>query len=780
VTTKILRNISILLIYLLFTPFVVNAAWEKVTPYNNYLTNVETTPWGLLVGEFDTRIWLTPPPLNDVYISKDLGQSWIPLGLTGRGVKDIKFFKGKIYAVTYYVMENKVGLFVSENLGKTWKQIGPMFSPTKVNRDSQTIYLGGENHGLWISRDEGVTWIQKLGTGQFGPYIKAIESSENITFVTTIDKTYKTLDNGSLWEEVVFLNNKGIEHFCIEGNLIFAGSSGTAGLYKSINLGVTWEKIQSFGNYAVGDLVFYNNQLYAGRVNPFLSNIYTVYKSNDLGTSWEDTVLNVPSMKWVIDMAWIFSEPSYLYAISVNNGIHKFTIPKQSPEKLEFLGIPWRNGSSNELIDKITAFFDHEYPLLGYGYFKEPKETNTTTLNFYGDRGNEPKLYYSSHNGTDYALNYGSEIIAPADGTAFYYSCPDCGNSIKINHLNGYQTIYMHLQKTGLITLGSNVSVSSGVFIGKVGMTGKTNGPHLHFEVLQNGLYPNGLVDPYGWLDLKSSDPWPLFSWQDFLGQHNGTRSVYLWKNEPSNLSGLIIGSGNLTLDNKTVSWDHSPTFSQTVSLKNYFQPTIPSSQSNLAYVPNSSILVDAYDFLGGKILSFSETAKIIINFSGSDLSKIVKETVKIYFWNGVTGLWEYIPTVLDLISNTATGETYHFSNFVLLGEKADSSPPVTQIIVSGSKNANWFTEFPTVELSAVDPESSQTTIFFTLEGETGWEEYLSPFSVNKEGIINIQFRSMDEKGNIEETQNYVIQIDTQNKGKKIVRVKNAGFITIW
>jgi murein DD-endopeptidase MepM/ murein hydrolase activator NlpD len=753
----------------------VKAYWEKTHPFNNYLTSVETTPWGMLLGEFDTRIWLNPPPLNDIYFSNDLALTWLPLGLAGRAITDIKFFNGTIYAATYYVLNNKNGLFVTSNLGKTWKQVGPMFSITKVNRDPKTIYLGGENNGLWISQDEGITWVQKIGSGQYGPNIKAIESFEDITFVTTVDKTYKTLDHGTTWEEITFFSSKSIEHFCELKDIFFAGSSGTQGLFKSLDHGLTWTKIQSFGNYAAGDVLCYGDKLYAGRINPLFPNLYTVYESGDSGNTWNDTQLNTPSSQKVIDVAWAFSDPVNLYAISLNNGVYKYKITAPAPAKLPFLEIPWAIKTSAELFDKITSFFDHEYPLLGYGYQEEPVWANDTTVNFYGERLEEPEMYYSSHNGMDYALPYGEEILAASDGIASYYSCSGCGNSVKIEHPNGYESIYMHLQKTGLITGSGPVQVSAGDMIGKVGMTGNTNGPHLHFEVLNNGLFPGSLTDPYGWLNSKSEDPWPLFSWQDLLGQHNGTESYYLWKYEPPTASYFIAGSGELKLENKTLIWSGSSTPSQTVFLKNYFQPRVPELQKNLKYVPNTSIQLEAYDLLGQDITSFSNPVKIKVNFLDSDLAGIVRDSIKIYFWDLVNKLWKPLPTILDLISNTATAETYHFSNFVLLGEKTNTAPPSTLFNISGTKIGNWLIEYPILEFTVQNPTSSQTT-FFTTGGETEWEEYLNPVTIQLEGVINLQYRSQDTYGNLEKTQNYVLQIDTKGKGKKTVVIKGSVF----
>lgn len=756
----------------------VRAEWDKVNT-NIYLTSVETSPWGILVGEFDTRIWLNPPPLNDIYLSKDFGQNWIPLGLTGRGIKDLKYFDGKIYAATYYVRDSKNGLFVTEDFGKNWQQVGPMFSLSKVNRDTKTIYMGSENRGLWVSQDEGANWTQKIGSAGFGPDIRTIESFEDITFVATPDKVYKSIDYGTTWNEVIPLNNKDIAHFCKTENIIFAGSSGTLGAYKSSDNGVTWTKINSLGNDAIGDLVFYEGKLFAAKINPNIYDTYTVYVSEDFGSTWTDTKLNIPSAKRITDISWTFFNPYYLYAVSLNYGLFKYLPEKPVFETLPFLEIPWKNSQPDQLIDKITSFFDHKYPLLGYDYFSEPAVDKNTTLNFYGDERAEPEMYYSSHNGTDYGLSYGTEITASAGGTASNYYCPACGNSIKITHPNGYQSVYMHLQKTGLAVTNGQVLVNTGDTIGKVGMTGNTNGPHLHFEIIKDGLYPDKLTDPYGWLTKKFQDPWEIFSWEDYFGTHHGTKSVYLWKSLPTETTGLVGGSNGLVaLSNKSVSWNNSSGISGIVYLQNYFQPNLPKAQGNLSYVENSSILINAYDFLGKEILNFSDPLEITISFSNSDLSELIPESIKVYCLDNVLNLWVPLPTILDLVSKTATAQTNHLSNFALLAQKADSSPPVTTLDLIGAKSGNWFIEYPTLTLTAKDPESSPTNIFYTTGGESEWEEYFEPITMSKEGIFELQFRSIDQYENLEPTQTYIVSTDTQNRVKKTVRIKGTSFTT--
>jgi murein DD-endopeptidase MepM/ murein hydrolase activator NlpD len=64
------------------------------------------------------------------------------------------------------------------------------------------------------------------------------------------------------------------------------------------------------------------------------------------------------------------------------------------------------------------------------------------------------------------------------------------GNMVLINHGDGYKTRYAHLLE-GSITVRIGETVEGGKTIGRVGSTGNSSGPHLHFEVIYNGETQN-------------------------------------------------------------------------------------------------------------------------------------------------------------------------------------------------------------------------------------------------------------------------------------------------
>jgi len=95
--------------------------------------------------------------------------------------------------------------------------------------------------------------------------------------------------------------------------------------------------------------------------------------------------------------------------------------------------------------------------------------------------------YNKLHKGTDFAAALGTPIMASGDGKIIRAKwCGGGGNCIKIKHNSTYSTIYAHMSKFAF-GIKNGVRVKQGQIIGYVGSTGKSTGPHLHYEVIKNG-----------------------------------------------------------------------------------------------------------------------------------------------------------------------------------------------------------------------------------------------------------------------------------------------------
>ncbi|WP_448587186.1 peptidoglycan DD-metalloendopeptidase family protein [Thermocrinis sp.] len=104
---------------------------------------------------------------------------------------------------------------------------------------------------------------------------------------------------------------------------------------------------------------------------------------------------------------------------------------------------------------------------------------------------------YEFHSGIDIEAPTGSAVKTTADGIVVFagrYS--EYGNTVIVNHTSGYSTLYAHLSK---IEVKVGQKVKAGDIIGKVGSTGRSTGPHLHYEVIKDGKQLN----PVDFLALK-------------------------------------------------------------------------------------------------------------------------------------------------------------------------------------------------------------------------------------------------------------------------------------
>ncbi len=95
--------------------------------------------------------------------------------------------------------------------------------------------------------------------------------------------------------------------------------------------------------------------------------------------------------------------------------------------------------------------------------------------------------YNKMHRGTDFAAPKGTPIMASGDGVILKSAwCGGGGNCIKIKHNSSYSTVYAHLSKFAS-GIRKGKRIKQGQIIGYVGSTGKSTGPHLHYEVIYNG-----------------------------------------------------------------------------------------------------------------------------------------------------------------------------------------------------------------------------------------------------------------------------------------------------
>jgi len=95
------------------------------------------------------------------------------------------------------------------------------------------------------------------------------------------------------------------------------------------------------------------------------------------------------------------------------------------------------------------------------------------------------------HRGTDFAAPKGTPIMASGNGIIQKAGwCGGGGNCVKIKHNSTYETIYAHMSKFAR-GIKKGVRVKQGQTIGYVGSTGKSTGPHLHYEVIVNGKKVN-------------------------------------------------------------------------------------------------------------------------------------------------------------------------------------------------------------------------------------------------------------------------------------------------
>ena len=154
--------------------------------------------------------------------------------------------------------------------------------------------------------------------------------------------------------------------------------------------------------------------------------------------------------------------------------------------------------ASLNLQNRELKLYRHEYENNKIDYFDETGKSMKKTLmktpingarlsSSYGKRKHPILGFTKMHTGTDFAAPMGTPILASGDGIVVRAQwCGGGGNCVKIKHNRIYQTVYAHMSKFAR-GIKKGARVKQGQIIGYVGSTGLSTGPHLHYEVIENG-----------------------------------------------------------------------------------------------------------------------------------------------------------------------------------------------------------------------------------------------------------------------------------------------------
>ena len=181
----------------------------------------------------------------------------------------------------------------------------------------------------------------------------------------------------------------------------------------------------------------------------------------------------------------------------------------QAGDRFEVLFDKKANGDYGDIVyamienrGRQVALFRGQTGADSFEYFDQDGKTNKRSLmrtplayarvsSNYGMRRHPIDGYRKMHKGVDFRASTGTPIVAAGNGVVDYLGRRGgYGKYIRIRHNGTYKTAYAHLSRYAQ-GLSSGMRVKQGDVIGYVGSTGRSTGPHLHFEVIENGKRVN-------------------------------------------------------------------------------------------------------------------------------------------------------------------------------------------------------------------------------------------------------------------------------------------------
>jgi len=532
---------------------------------------IKLTPEGILASEHTTD----SSRFNGLYLDKSGNLEFLPKDFRYSQITSMSYDNDYFYITTRMTFNSNRGLF---KVKKDFSKIESLGVGDSVNSHyawNDKVYIGNETKGLYVVSKDGKNQRHLLGNQYI--YINNLKATKTHLYANSSGYIYKVdLNTDTSKLMYPFLGAYSIE---TDENNLYVSNGHTLYTINSNDVIVS-EKF--FGNRIQYLKKYLNYFLVLVEKN----GIIEFWISNDHGKYFYKSKYSLKYNESPVQIEFTGTKNPSFYIHIYGKGIFKGKLDFDFAEPKIFKP-PFDLVSENDLVDKITSFFDHRYPYLGNDI--EPKEFAKSTLNYKGQELPEPYLYYSSHDGIDWGLPLNTKIYSVADGNAsYFYQSGGLGHAIKVEHDNGYITIYGHLSEKNLITNSSTtVRVSQGQFIGQVGMSGNTSGPHLHFTTYKGLRNLQSKVDPFGW-EGNFTDPWVNL----------GTKSDYIWdfKNDEK-----VVQKDPKQFDFfdfKYLTLTSNPLESN-VPLNIYLKPTPPVYDlKNYTYISNTSYEIKTQNFV--------------------------------------------------------------------------------------------------------------------------------------------------------------------------------------
>ena len=627
---------TLFLIILLFT--VQKAKAELVfydTPKSSIIaTGMKVVKNGILLGEDSGST-----AYNGLYLDNVGNLDFKAQILGGYKITDIAEDSSNYYAGSFNILYNQIGLFKISKDFKTFTNIGMKATTRKILPFRDKVYTGGTVHGCYVVNKDGTGLTQILGDGYYGPYIDDLKADSKNVYILSRGLIYKVDYDTN--QKSQLLTTVRPAYFDIDENRIYAATYNQFFYINPISGSVSNTK--TFYNQ-ISYMKKYKNFILIAESSPTITNFWI---SKDYGITFYKSKTTISADHQIRNIEIIGDKELTIYFAFNYYGVSKAKLVFDF-EEVKLFGTPFSISNSTELYDKITSYFDHRYPVLGNAV-EDPKYSSTT-LNFLGKELPTPYLYYSSHDGIDFGLPLNTPVIAVEGGSAeYYYQDKGLGNAILISHPNGYLSIYGHLSDEDLITK-SKVSVSKGQKIGKVGMSGNTNGPHLHFTSYIGARSLSNKVDPFGWFG-NFQDPW-------------SAPSKYLWEIKPESLNSQINLKSTNIVNYQNVTITNSPTnLSTPINVLISKTPPVLDT-NNYEYKLSTSYYFGFTDFLNTQTDSLN-----LINLKFSGFSSY-KDEKNYSIWKVSDSKFEKLESRYDPYSSSLNATSNLNSDFLVLKNK--------------------------------------------------------------------------------------------------------------